>query len=48
MEERDIEKEYSKEEFVQKLRRLADSIEKIRVCVAGEVNYVPVRERCKI
>lgn len=28
MDERDLEKEYSKDEFVQKLRRMADPIEK--------------------
>jgi amphi-Trp domain-containing protein len=46
MENRDVEKGYSKEEFVSKLRRLADSIEKgenFRISVAGEAIYVPDR-----
>ena len=46
MEDRDIEKAYSKEEFVSKLRRLADSIEKgenFRISLAGEALYVPDR-----
>jgi amphi-Trp domain-containing protein len=44
MEDRDINKAYSKEEFVSKLRRLADCIEKnenFRISVAGEALYVP-------
>lgn len=44
MKERDIEKAYSKDEFVSKLRRLADSIEQnenFRISVAGEAIYVP-------
>ena len=44
MEERDVEKTYTKEEFVNKLRRLADCIEKnenFRISVAGEAIYVP-------
>jgi amphi-Trp domain-containing protein len=44
MKERDIEKAYSKDEFVSKLRRLADCIEKnenFRISVAGEAIYVP-------
>ncbi len=44
MKERDIEKSYSKEEFVSKLRRLADCIEKnenFRISVAGEAIYMP-------
>ena len=51
MEDRDIEKSYSKEEFVSKLRRLADSIEKnenFRISVAGEAIYVPDRARFTI
>ena len=43
---RDIEKSYSKSEFVAKLRRLADSIEngkKFEIQIAGERIYVPVR-----
>jgi amphi-Trp domain-containing protein len=46
MSDRDIEKSYSKEEFVSKLRRLADCIEKdenFRISVAGEAIYVPDR-----
>jgi amphi-Trp domain-containing protein len=46
MSERDIEKSYTKEEFVDKLRRLADSIEKgenFRISIAGEALYVPDR-----
>ena len=46
MSERDIEKTYSNEEFVDKLRRLADSIEKgenFRIMIAGEPIYVPDR-----
>ena len=44
MKERDVEKAYSKDEFVSKLRRLADCIEKnenFRISVAGEAIYVP-------
>lgn len=46
MTERDIEKKYNKDEFVSKLRRLADCIEKnenFRISVAGEAIYVPDR-----
>ena len=46
MSERDIEKVYSKEDFVSKLRRLADAIEKdenFRISIAGEPIYVPDR-----
>ena len=46
MSERDIEKSYTKEEFVDKLRRLADSIESgenFRISIAGEALYVPDR-----
>lgn len=45
-EDRDIEKTYSSGEFVEKLRRLADSIEsgeKFEIQIAGERIYVPVR-----
>lgn len=45
-EERDIEKSYSKSEFVAKLRRLADAIEnddRFEIQIAGERIYVPVR-----
>ena len=44
--ERDVEKEYPKAEFVAKLRRLADAIEKderFEIQVAGTRVYVPVR-----
>ena len=44
--ERDIEKAYSTEEFVAKLRRLADALEngtKFEIQIAGERIYVPVR-----
>lgn len=49
--ERDIEKSYSNEEFVEKLRRLADAIEndqQFEIQVAGERIYVPVRSRYSI
>jgi len=44
--ERDLEKAYSNKEFVEKLRRLADSIEagdQFEIQIAGERIYVPVR-----
>jgi amphi-Trp domain-containing protein len=44
--ERDIEKGYSKAEFVAKLRRLADAIERderFEIQIAGKRIYVPVR-----
>ena len=44
MENRDIQKSYPKEEFVSKLRRLADCIESnenFRISVAGEAIYIP-------
>ena len=43
---RDVEKEYPKTDFVAKLRRLADAIEKdekFEIQIAGERVYVPVR-----
>lgn len=43
---RDVEKGYSKAEFVAKLRRLADAIEtgeRFEIQIAGERIYVPVR-----
>ena len=49
--DRDIEKSYSKSEFVSKLRRLADSIEsgnKFEIQIAGERIYVPVRAEFNI
>lgn len=44
--ERDVEKDYSKADFVAKLRRLADAIEsgsQSEIQIAGEKIYVPVR-----
>lgn len=41
---RDIEKVYSKKEFIEKLRRLADALEKDKkfvIQVAGERIYIP-------
>ncbi|MHC1744779.1 MAG: amphi-Trp domain-containing protein [Syntrophobacteraceae bacterium] len=49
--ERDIEKEYPKADFVAKLRRLADAIEngeRFEIQIAGERIYVPVRARFTI
>ena len=49
--ERDIEKDYPLPEFVAKLRRLADAIEKgeqFEIQVAGERIYVPIRARYNI
>ncbi|RUR28350.1 amphi-Trp domain-containing protein [Vreelandella andesensis] len=45
-EERDVEKNYPKADFVAKLRRLADAIEngeRFDIQIAGERIYVPVR-----
>jgi len=42
--DRDIEKTYSTEQFIEKLRRLADSLEKgerFDIQIAGERIYVP-------
>ena len=44
--QRDVEKEYSKADFVAKLRRLADAIEngsQFDIQIAGERIYVPAR-----
>jgi amphi-Trp domain-containing protein len=44
--DRDIEKVYSMSEFISKLRRLADALEKgerFEIKVAGERVYVPAR-----
>lgn len=44
--DRDVEKDYPKADFVAKLRRLADAIEggeRFEIQVAGERIYVPVR-----
>lgn len=49
--ERDVEKEYPKAEFVAKLRRLADALEKgdrFEIQIAGERLYVPVRAQFTI
>jgi amphi-Trp domain-containing protein len=43
---RDVEKDYPKDQFVEKLRRLADAIERgerFEIQIAGERIYVPVR-----
>lgn len=44
--ERDVEKAYTNDQFVDKLRRLADAIEKderFEIQIAGKRVYVPVR-----
>ena len=49
--DRDIEKTYSTSEFVAKLRRLADALEKgkkFEIQIAGERIYVPVRAKFNI
>jgi amphi-Trp domain-containing protein len=49
--DRDIEKSYPKDEFVAKLRRLADAIEnneRFEIQIAGERIYVPVRAEFSI
>lgn len=51
MADRDIEKTYTDEEFVEKLRRLADAIEnneKFEIQIAGERIYVPVRAKYSV
>ena len=48
---RDIEKDYPINEFVAKLRRLADALEngeKFEIQIAGERIYVPVRAQYNI
>lgn len=48
---RDIEKTYSNADFVEKLRRLADSIENgenFRISIAGKDIYVPNRAKFSI
>jgi len=43
--DRDLEKEYSTEQFIAKLRRLADALEQgeqFEIQIAGERIYVPV------
>ncbi len=50
-ERRDIEKDYPITDFVSKLRRLADSLEKgekFEIQIAGERIYVPVRAKYNI
>ena len=49
--DRDIEKDYSTAEFVAKLRRLADSLERgerFEIQIAGERIYVPLRAQFNI
>ncbi|MFH1217786.1 MAG: amphi-Trp domain-containing protein [Pseudomonadota bacterium] len=49
--ERDVEKSYPMPDFISKLRRLADSLEKgkpFEIQIAGERIYVPVRATCNI
>jgi amphi-Trp domain-containing protein len=49
--ERDIEKSYPTSEFVEKLRRLADALEKgerFDIQIAGERIFVPARAVCTI
>ncbi len=49
--ERDIEKDYPRSEFIAKLRRLADDLEKgeqFEIQIAGERLYVPVCATCNI
>ena len=51
MSERDVEKTYSNKEFVEKLRRLADSIESgenFRIMIDNEAIYVPDRAKFNI
>lgn len=48
---RDIEKSYTREEFVEKLRRFADAIEndeRFAIQIAGQRIYVPVRAELTI
>jgi amphi-Trp domain-containing protein len=49
--DRDLEKMYSASEFAEKLRRLADALEKGKrfdITIAGERIYVPVRAQLSI
>lgn len=49
--ERDIEKDYPIDQFIDKLRRLADALEngdKFEIQIAGERVYVPVRAQYNI
>jgi amphi-Trp domain-containing protein len=48
---RDIEKDYPLPDFIDKIRRLADALEKgerFEIQIAGERVYVPVRARFNI
>ena len=48
---RDVEKDYPLNQFVEKLRRLADALEKgerFEIQIAGERVYVPVRAQFNI
>lgn len=48
---RDIEKDYPLPDFIDKLRRLADALEKgerFEIQIAGERVYVPVRARFNV
>ena len=48
---RDVEKDYPLNQFVEKLRRLADALEKgerFEIQIAGERVYVPVRTQFNI
>lgn len=49
--QRDVEKDYPLDQFVEKLRRLADAIEqgeRFEIQVAGERVYVPARAQFSI
>ena len=49
--ERDVEKDYPLPQFIEKLRRLADALEKgqrFEIQVAGENISAPVRATCNI
>jgi amphi-Trp domain-containing protein len=49
--DRDIERDYPLPDFIAKLRRLADALEKgerFEIMIAGERIYVPVRARYNI
>ena len=49
--DRDIEKDYPLPDFVEKLRRLADALERgerFQIQIAGERISVPVRATCNI
>jgi len=51
MAKRDIEKNYPLEDFISKLRRLADALEngsRFEIMIAGERVYVPARAACSI